>query len=399
MAVLGLSCSSEEPSEPPREAAPVRADQSNDAGQAERSVDAAVSTEEAGPTASVEDLPSILDGSPCDCGSRDDADTKTGPRLFPKSRPYRTGRLAVSKLHTLYFELVGKAEGTPVIVLHGGPGGMSGRFTRSFFDPERFKTLLFDQRGAGRSQPRAEHRENTTQLLIDDINALRDHLGFEEPAILFGGSWGSTLAVAYAEAHPDKVAGLVLGGVFLCSKAEIDHFYHGGTAPFYPKNFAALQEAIPNPERHDYPAQLFAMITSGDPARRRGAINAWARYEIRMTRMTMTDELAEQIVSRSNFDAFSTLENHYMMNGCFLEEGQLLRDADRIKSTPTSIVNGRHDAICPPKTALALAQRLEQVKLEIVPFAAHSGRDDPLAEARLRGLDWVAKRVEAKRGR
>lgn len=318
-----------------------------------------------------------------------------GPELFPDSRPRKVGRLSVSERHRLYYELVGDPEGLPLIVLHGGPGGRAGSFTRQFFDPERFNALLFDQRGAGRSRPRAEYRENTTQLLIEDIEALRSYLGFDTPAILFGGSWGSTLAVAYAEAHPEKVAGLVLGGVFLCSKAEIDHFYHGGTAPFYPKNFAALSSVIPEPERLDYPAQLFALITGDDPRLSKRAIDAWARYEIRMTRMDMTDRLADRIVARSNFEAFSTLENHYMSHRCFLEEGQLLREADRIAQIPTSIVNGRHDTICPPKTAVALAERLRRVKLEIVPLAAHSGRDAPLAEARLRGIDWVASQVAA----
>lgn len=318
-------------------------------------------------------------------------------RLFPDSRPYRTGRLKVSKIHQLYFELAGTPDGTPLVVLHGGPGGRAGAFTRQFFDPRRFKVLLFDQRGAGRSRPRAEYRENTTQLLIADIDALRDHLGFDEPVILFGGSWGSTLAVAYAETYPEKVAGLVLGGVFLCSKAEIDHFYHGGTAPFFPKNFAALQAVLHNSDRHDYPAQLFAMITGEDQAMSKRAIDAWATYEIRMTRMDMTDVMAKRIVTGSNFEAFSTLENHYMMNECFLEEGQLLRDAGAISHIPASIVNGRHDVICPPKTAVALARRIKRSKLEIVPLAAHSGRDEPLAEARLRGIDWVADQCEAAR--
>lgn len=325
-------------------------------------------------------------GEPPPCPTQE-----AGPELFPDNRPYKRGRLQVSERHNLYWELVGNPEGTPLIVLHGGPGGRAGSFTRQFFDPTRFKTLLFDQRGAGRSRPVAEYRENTTQHLVEDINRLREHLGFEQPAILFGNSWGSTLALAYAEAHPEKVAGLVLGGVFLCTKAEIDHFYHGGTAPFYPKNFERLQSILPHPERLDYPAQLFEMITSGDARQQRAALSGWARYEIRMTRMDMTDELADRIVSRSSFQAFSTLENHYMMNGCFLEEGQLLRDTIGIAHIPTSIVNGRHDAICPPKTAVALARRFQRVKLEIVPFAAHSGRDAPLARARLRGLNWVAK--------
>ena len=239
-----------------------------------------------------------------------------------------------------------------------------------------------------------EWRDNNTQLLIEDVDTVRQHVKMEGKAIVFGGSWGSTLAVAYAEAHPDKVSGLVLRGVFLGSKAEIDHFYHGGAEPFFPEAFAGLQKVVPHPEQKTYPRQLFEMITEGDEETRQKAIDGWARYEIRMVSIDMTDEHTEEILEAYDMTAFSTLENYYMMNGCFLDDDQLLREAHKIAHIPTYIVNGRFDAICPPKTALDLAQRLERVEVEIVPDAAHSHREPSNAAALLRGVTWVADQID-----
>jgi proline iminopeptidase len=264
---------------------------------------------------------------------------------------------------------------------------------RRFADPERFKMILFDQRGAGRSRPLAEWRENNTQLLIQDINRLRDHLGVEGKAVLFGGSWGSTLAVAYAEAHPELVSGLVLRGVFLGSRTEIDHFYHGGAASLFPENFQKLQSILPNPETLDYPRQLFEMTQSRDEAVRQAAIDGWAFYEIRMVSLEMTDDRAQEILDEYDMTAFSVLENYYMMNGCFVDDDQLLRNAHRISHIPTFIVNGRFDTICPPITSHRLASRLDTFRLEF-PVAAHSGREPAIAELLVDGIRWVSQRIE-----
>lgn len=313
--------------------------------------------------------------------------------LYPMTQPLRSGYIEVSEEHELYWEVCGIEEGLPVIVLHGGPGGTAGPDMRRFFDPDEFKVILFDQRGAGRSRPKGEWKENTTQLLIEDINKLRDHLGVKGKAMLFGGSWGTTLAVAYAEAHPDRVCGMVLRGVFLGSRAEIDHFYHGGVAKFFPENFAKLKQLVPAPERKDYPRQLFEMTQSRDPEVRRRAIEGWAYYEIRMASLQMTDERCLKIVTNYDMTAFSVLENHYMMNACFLEEGQLLKNAEKIAHIPTFIVNGRFDVICPPITACALADRLETKKLELTP-AGHSQLEAPTIAALMNGVKWVAERME-----
>lgn len=257
--------------------------------------------------------------------------------------------------------------------------------------------LLFDQRGAGRSRPRAETRENRTDLLLEDIDRLREEVGFPDEVVLFGGSWGSTLALAYSEAHPEKVSGLVLRGVFLAGREEIDHFYHGGVAASFPEAYAALRAVVPRPGEKTYPAQLLEMITKGDAATRRKAIDGWARYEVRIGAVGMTDAEADRIVRTSDMTALSTLESYYMANGCFLEEGQLLAGADRIADLPTAIVNGEQDVICPPRTAVELSRRLGRARLEVVPGAGHSTRDPPLADALLRAVDWVGDQVEADR--
>lgn len=317
--------------------------------------------------------------------------------LHPMIEPLRSGHFRVSDLHELYWEVVGNPDGVPVIVLHGGPGGSAGPANRRFFDPERFHVLLFDQRGAGRSRPKGEWRDNNTQLLVEDINRLRAHAGFDGKAILFGGSWGTTLALAYAESHPERVSGIVLRGVFLATRDEIDHFYHGGASRFFPENWNRLREIIPEPERLDYPAQLFELITGDDPALRERAIEGWAHYEIRMSSVGMTDEATRAIIERyrDHMMPFALLENYYMMNGCFLEEGQLLRDADRIADIPTFIVNGRLDPICPPRTAYELAQRLERVKLELPEMSGHSQDEPESLAALVRGVEWVADQIEA----
>lgn len=315
-------------------------------------------------------------------------------RLYPVQEPSKRGYLKVSKRHEIYWEVAGNPKGIPVFVLHGGPGGKAHADMTSFFDPERFYVVLHDQRGAGRSRPRAEWRDNTTQLLVEDINRLREHLGIEGKAVLWGGSWGTTLALVYAETHPDKVSGMVLRGIFLATKAEIDHFYHGGASLFFPDAFERLQKALPHPERFDYPQQLFDMTQSTDPDLRDRAIREWAYYEVRMSSVGMTDARSQEIVDTYDLTAFSVLENYYMSQSCFLEEGQLLRDVHKIAHVPTFIVNGRFDVVCPPRAAFQLANHLQNVKLDLTPEAGHIYRERSNTESLLRGTRWVADQVE-----
>jgi proline iminopeptidase len=295
----------------------------------------------------------------------------------------------------LYWEVCGNPEGIPAIVLHGGPGAIASPVMRRYFDPERYFVLLFDQRGAMRSRPPGEWRENTTQLLIEDINTLREHVGIQGPAVLVGGSWGTTLALAYAETHPSLVAGMVLRGVFLGTRVEVDHFYHGGVSARYPENWERLRSILPAPDRFDYPRQLFELTTGDDPEIRRRAVAAWAYYEFRMAWADMTDARAEEMVAEygDSLMPFAVLENFYAMNGYFLEEGQILSDVGRIADIPTYIVHGRLDPICHPGSAEELARHLRHVTLNLTDGAGHAENEPANLEGLLAGIRWVAEQI------
>jgi proline iminopeptidase len=296
---------------------------------------------------------------------------KDAAQLWPAIEPFESGYLRVSDRHEIYYELCGNPDGVPVIVLHGGPGGSCSPYYRRFFNPEKFLIVLHDQRGAGRSKPFAEIRENDTWELVEDINRLRAHVGIEGGAVLFGGSWGSTLALAYAEAYPEYVSGLVLRGVFLATQEEIDHFYHGGVRRFFPDVYDRLLASLPDPDRRPLPEYLFELIESDDKETRDKYAHEWARYEIRIAALDFPDEKVEEHLKEHNPLAFARLENYYMANHCFLEEGQLLRDAGRLGDTPVVIVNGRYDVVCPPLTAYRLHAKLPNSKLVLAEGSGH----------------------------
>ncbi len=299
------------------------------------------------------------------------------PKLWPPLEPYKTDYLEVSELHSIYYQIGGNPEGKPVMVIHGGPGGGCSPDMFRFFNPEKFHIILHDQRGAGLSRPYAEIRENTTQHLVEDIEKLRIHLGLGK-VLLFGGSWGSTLSLAYAETYPQNVSGMVLRGVFTGTQAEIDHFYHGETARYFPENYEKLLQHIDNPEKKNYPAQLLEKIQSSDADTRKKYALAWAKYEIKMSVLQISDRMVEDIFKKWDPYDFALLENFYMANACFLEEGQLMDLADKLKDIPVTIVNGRYDVICPPATAYRLHKKLPRSKLIIVERAGHSANAEPL---------------------
>jgi proline iminopeptidase len=305
--------------------------------------------------------------------------------LWPEIEPYETGTLAVSDLHEIYYELCGNPEGKPVFMLHGGPGGSSSPYMRRFCDPGKFLIVLHDQRGAGKSTPYAEMRENTTQHLIADIETLRKHLKLDG-VILFGGSWGSTLGLAYAEAHPEHVSGMVLRGIFTATREEIDHFYHGGVKKFFPETYEKFISALPEREPESMPKYLLRLIEQGDSTEIEKYARIWAEYEIKLASLSLADDVLEDIMKSFNPLAFGILENYYMANQCFLEEGQLFRDADKIKDIPLIMVNGRYDMICPPITAYRLHKRLPNSKLVIAEEAGHWMGDEPVQSALLRAM-------------
>ncbi len=321
--------------------------------------------------------------------------------LFPEIEPFRTGYLKVSDVHEIYYELSGNPEGIPVFGLHGGPGGSSSPSSRRLMDPSKYLIVLYDQRGAGRSRPAEELEGNDTWTLVEDIERLREHLGVER-MVLFGGSWGTTLGLAYAETHPERVRALVLRGVFTGTQEEIDHFYHGGSAVLFPDVYRRLLDELPDPDRRPLPDYLYELITTSEGAERRRYCRAWARYEGEMAFLEITDEIRERIdgwLNAEDICTFSLFESYYMKNRCFLEEGQLLRDAHRLEGIPTYIVQGRYDVICPPSTAWRLHRLIPGSELVIADASGHSGSQPAITRALLRFFREIAEASRAGRTR
>ena len=296
--------------------------------------------------------------------------------LFPPIIPHRHGMLAVDALHTIYWEEVGNPDGVPVLFLHGGPGAGLSPQHRRFFDPQHYRVILFDQRGAGKSVPLGEWRNNTTQLLIEDIETLRVQFGIAQ-WLVFGGSWGSTLALAYGQAHPQRCTGFVLRGVFLCTGAEIDWFLHG-VQWFYPELYDAFIAPIPEHERADLLTAYTTRMLCDDPERYWPAARAWSRFEgRRVFHLPQQEEAASDTLDLG----VGRLESHYMANLGFLEEGQLLREMGRIAHLPALIVQGRYDVICPPVSAYRLHQAWPGSVLRIIADAGHGALESGIASA------------------
>jgi proline iminopeptidase len=299
--------------------------------------------------------------------------------LFPSIEPYRTGMLAVDDIHTLYWEECGNPNGVPVLFLHGGPGsGLTPRHRR-FFDPAYYRIVLFDQRGAGKSTPLGEYRNNTTQLLIDDIERIRQMLGIDQ-WLVFGGSWGSTLALTYGQAHPEYCTGFVLRGIFLCTPAEIDWFLNG-IKWFYPEVHAQFVEQIPEQERGDVLHAYAKRLFSDDPAVYLPAARTWSRYEGSSLFLRPDPEAVEDFSSEAVSLGLARLEAHYFLNDGFLNDDQLVRNVDRIRHLPAVIVQGRYDMVCPPLSAYRLHQAWPQAKLHMIADAGHAATEPGTAAA------------------
>ncbi len=323
------------------------------------------------------------------CCSESVSEETTG--LWPNIEPYLTDYLQVSDLHEIYYEACGNPEGIPVFVLHGGPGARISPYYRRFFNPEVFHTILHDQRGTGLSRPFLELRENTTWDLVEDIEKLRKHMECEQ-IILFGGSWGSTLALAYAETYPENVSGLVIRGIFTATQEELDHYYSSGVKVFFPEAYARLEEVFGQPLSPD---KLFSLIQEKDSEDRFDFSKAWTAYEAKIAELNISDPEVRGMVNSPQIAdivrSLALLENYYMANGCFFEEGQLFTDADRIKDIPAVLVNGRYDMICPPTTAYRLHQKLPLSQLVIVEEAGHSMSEPGIEQALLRAMKTFEK--------
>ena len=292
--------------------------------------------------------------------------------LYPEIEPFDSGMLRVSDLHTLYYEQCGNPQGKPAVFLHGGPGAGCNAKCRRFFDPAIYRIVLFDQRGCGRSTPHAELRGNTTWDLVADVERLRAHLRIERWQV-FGGSWGSTLALAYAETHPDRVSELVLRGIFMLRRSELTWFYQQGCDMLYPDAWEQYLAAIPVAEHADLVQAYHRRLTSPDPSVRLAAARAWSVWEA-STSFLLQDEGYVRASAGDEFAlAFAGIENHYFVNrGFFDHDDQLLRDAARLHGIPAVIVQGRYDVVCPARSAWDLHRAWPQADLRIVPDAGHS---------------------------
>jgi len=292
--------------------------------------------------------------------------------LYPAIEPYSTGFLPVSDLHQVYYEECGNPQGKPVVFLHGGPGAGCSPKARQFFDPAVYRIVLFDQRGCGRSKPHAELTDNSTWHLVADIEQLREHLGIARWQV-FGGSWGSTLALAYAQTHPTRVSELVLRGIFMLRRWELEWFYQKGCDALFPDAWDDYLKAIPQAEQGDLISAYHRRLTSPDEATRLAAARAWSVWE-GATSFLFQDPGHIASSSEDLFAlAFARIECHYFVNAGFFDvDGQLLRDVHRLRDIPAVIVQGRYDVVCPPRSAWDLHRAWPQADLRIVPDAGHS---------------------------
>jgi proline iminopeptidase len=290
--------------------------------------------------------------------------------LFPEIEPYATGRIALDAIHAMQWEACGNAGGVPLVFLHGGPGGGCLPHHRRYYDPAFWNIVLYDQRGAGRSAPVAELAGNTTQNLVADLERLRVELGVER-WLVFGGSWGSTLALAYAQAHPDRVLGLVLRGVFLATPPEIDWFMHG-MRHFFPEAWRAFAEALPPDERGDLLGNYYRRLSDPEPAVHLPVAHAWDRFESACATLYPTADPLAKFDGDTAALAIARIEAHYFVNRGFLAPNQLLDGVTKIRHLPCAIVQGRYDVICPPVTADALARAWPEAEYVVVPDAGHS---------------------------
>lgn len=311
--------------------------------------------------------------------------------LYPAIEPYDHGYLAVSDLHTLYYEQVGNPNGKPAVFLHGGPGAGISEEHRRFFNPARYRIILFDQRGCGKSTPHSELRENSTWDLVSDIEKLRQHLGIERWQV-FGGSWGSTLALAYSTSHPERCTELVLRGIFLVRQQEIQWFYQAGCHFIYPDYWQAYRDFIPENERYDFVAAYHKRLNSDDMAVRAEAARRWSVWEASTSKLLPDIEMMTGFAQDKFADAFARIENHYFINNCFMPtDNYLLENVDKIKDIPAVIVQGRYDVICPAISAWELAQRWgAMAELKLIADAGHSAFEKGIVSALIEATDKFA---------
>ncbi len=313
--------------------------------------------------------------------------------FYPEIEPYDVGMLRVSDLHTIYYEQSGNPKGKPVVFVHGGPGGGTDPKQRRFFDPSAYRIVLFDQRGCGKSTPHASLVDNTTWHLVADMEALREHLGIGRWQV-FGGSWGSTLALAYAQAHPNRTSELVLRGIFMLRRKELDWFYQAGASALFPDAWEKYLAAIPSAEHGDLIAAYHRRLTHPDPQVQLAAAKAWSVWEASTSFLVPSDDFIAHAGEDAFATAFARIECHYFVNGGFFEvEDQLLRDVARIRSIPGVIVQGRYDVVCPMMSAWDLHLAWPEAALDVVSDAGHSAYEPGIVHALVGATDRFRTRA------
>ncbi|SEG61581.1 prolyl aminopeptidase [Marinobacterium lutimaris] len=310
--------------------------------------------------------------------------------LYPEIQVNQEYLLEVGQGHRIHVEESGNPNGIPVLFVHGGPGGGCSPTHRRFFNPEKYRIILFDQRGCGRSTPHASLKQNTTDALISDMEQIRVHLGIER-WLLFGGSWGSTLSLVYAQAHPERVCGLILRGIFLCRERDIGWFYQDGASFVFPDFWQDYLEPIPKEERNDLLTAYYERLTSDNELVRMAAAKAWSVWEGRCSTLDPNPEIVDHFADPHFALAMARIEAHYFINGAFIRPNQILDDADRLKEIPLTIVHGRYDMVCPVEQAFALQQAVPHAELHIVRDAGHSAFEPGISDNLVRATDRFAE--------
>ncbi len=311
-------------------------------------------------------------------------------QLYPPLEPYDHGYLQVSDLHTIHYEQSGNPNGKPVVVLHGGPGGGAAPVYRQYFNPEKWRIIMFDQRGCGKSTPYAELTENTTWDLVADIEKLRNKLGIEQ-WFVFGGSWGSTLSLAYSQSHPSACLGLILRGIFMLRQQELQWFYQSGASYIFPDAWESYLKPIPPEERTDLISAYHKRLTSEDRQIRLEAARAWSVWEASTSKLLPSDKSIQRFGSDQFAEAFARIECHYFVNKGFLEtENQLLDNCDRIAHLPGVIVQGRYDVVCPMVTSWELHKVWPRAEYLVIPDAGHSVSEPGIIDALVTATDRFA---------
>jgi proline iminopeptidase len=307
--------------------------------------------------------------------------------FYPEIQPFQRGRLKVSALHEIYFEQCGNPRGQPAVVLHGGPGGGITPFLRQMHDPSHYRIILFDQRGSGQSTPHAELAENTTWDLVADMERLRQHLGIDRWQVA-GGSWGSTLALAYAETHPERVTGLVVRGIFTVRRSEIEWFYQRGADALFPDVWETYVAPIPEAERHDLIAAYHRRLTGADQAAQLACARAWSQWEGATLSLLPDPRRVSEFGADRFALAFARIECHYFHNrGFFARDGQLIDDAQRLRGIPGVIIQGRYDVVTPMVTAWDLHKAWPEAEFVLVHDAGHTATEPGIADAVIRATD------------